>query len=152
MKQSYLYSAVVLVMIFISPVFSAGFEELQTKKLTPERLTFFPVPKDNINYLFMQAMENETVIVIGDFSGVDKMMVMIIDKNNDNKIDSVIEYFPLTKDLKKKTDSKSKFFTKDIAKLKKDIIEGTVYKGNYTDDMKSLKTLRVFCKIRILIH
>jgi len=141
MKKKYFYSAAVIAMVFIAPLFSAVLEDLQTKKLTQDRVKLFPVPSDNINYLFMQSIENDTVIVIGDFSGLDKKIIMITDRNNDNTIDSVVEYFPLTRDLKKRTESQSKFFTKDIAKLKKDIIEGSVYKGNYTDDMKSLKTL-----------
>ena len=67
---------------------------------------------------------------------------MPIDKNNDNTVDNVFEYYPLTKDFRKKTDSTSKFFTKDLAKLKKDIIDGTVFQGNYTDKMESIKSLK----------
>ncbi len=141
MKVKYLYSAALIMMVFISPLFSTGQEDLQTKKITEDRIRYYPVPADGINYIFLQSIGNDSSIVIGDFTGVEKKIILINDKNNDNTIDSVFEYYPLTKDLKKRTDSKSKFFNKDIAKLKKDIIEGTVYKGNYTDDMKSLKTL-----------
>lgn len=141
MKKKYFYSTALLVMMLISPLFPAVEEDVQTKKLTQDRITFFPVPSDNINYVFLQSIENDTAIVIGDFSGVEKKIIMIVDTNNDNTIDSVFEYFPLTKDLKKRKDSNSKFFTKDIAKLKKDIIEGSVYTGNYTDRMESFKTL-----------
>jgi len=141
MRQKYFYSTALLVMMLVSPLFPAVEEDVQTKKLTQDRITFFPVPSDNINYVFLQSIENDSAIVIGDFSGVEKKIIMITDTNNDNTIDSVIEYFPLTKDLKKRKDSNSKFFAKDIAKLKKDIIEGSVYKGNYTDSMESFKTL-----------
>ena len=141
MNQKYFYSTALLVMMLVSPLFPVVEEDVQTKKLTQGRITFFPVPSDNINYVFLQSIENDTAIVIGDFSGVEKKIIMIVDNNNDNTIDSVIEYYPLTKDLKKRKDSNSKFFTKDIAKLKKDIIEGSVYKGNYTDRMESFKTL-----------
>lgn len=123
------------------PAFPEGHDDLQIKKLTVDRMIYFPVTQDNINYIFMQAIENDTAIIIGDFSGLEKKIIMIIDKNSDNTIDSVFEYYPLTKDLRKKNNSSSKFFNKDIAKLKKDIIEGTIYKGNYTDGMKSIKTL-----------
>ena len=139
-NNKFLVIAAAILAIMSSFLYAAS-DDIQTKKLTQERVTFFPVPADNINYIFMQSIGNDTSIVIGDFTGVNKMIVMITDKNNDNTIDSVIEYFPETKDLRKKTDSQSRFFTKDIAKLKKDIIEGNVYQGNYTDDMKSLKTL-----------
>ena len=141
MKQRYLYLSALLVIALLSPVFSTGIDDLQTKKLTVDRMKYFPVTPDNKNYVFLQAIENDTAIVIGDFSGLEKKIIMILDKNSDNTIDSVIEYYPLTRDLKIKSDSQSKFFSKDIAKLKKDIIEGSIYKGNYTDNMISLKTL-----------
>ncbi len=141
MKQKSLFSAAIIVMMFVYPLFSAQVEDIQTKKLTEDRLAFYPVPKDNINYYFLQSIEKDTVIVIGDFSAVEKRIIMIVDKKSDNTIDYVYEYYPATKDLKKKTESKSRLFTKDIAKLKKDIIEGAAFKGNYTDDMKSYKTL-----------
>jgi hypothetical protein len=146
MKKRNLLTAAALTLLFMSPLFSIGIDDLQIKKLTTDRMKLYPVPADNINYMFLQAIEKDTAIVIGDFSGVDKMIIMIVDNNSDNTIDSVIEYFPLTKDLKVKTDSKSRFFTTDIARLKKDIIEGNVYKGNYTDSMKSLKTLESVLK------
>jgi len=146
MKRKYLYSAAVMVMIFVPALFSTGSENLLTMKVTQDKLAYFPVPKDNLNYLFLQSIGNDTSIVIGDFSGPEKKIILIVDKKNDNKIDSVYEYFPLTKDLKKKSESNSKFFTKDIAKLKKDIIDGIVYQGNYTDKMESLKILENILK------
>lgn len=141
MRGKYFLFTAVLAVLFIAPLFSAAQEDLLTKKMTDDRMKFFPVPADNINYVFLQSIENDTAIIIGDFSGFEKKIILITDKNSDNTIDSVIEYFPLTKDLRRRTESQSRFFNKDIAKLKKDIIEGTIYKGNYTDNMKSLKTL-----------
>ncbi len=146
MNKIKLITAITAMLFAAFPIFSALSDDLLVNKLSQDRVKLFPVPADSKNYFFMQAIENETSIVIGDFSGVEKMIVLITDKNNDNKIDSVIEYHPLTKDLKKKTESTSKYFTADFAKLKKDIIEGTVYKGNYTDDMKSLKNLEAILK------
>lgn len=141
MKHRYLFFTLFISMIAVLPLFSAALDDLQLKKLTVDRMKLFPLPADNINYLFLQSIEKDTTIIIGDFSGLDKKIVMIVDENSDNTIDSVFEYFPLTKDLRKRSESQSKFFNKDIAKLKKDIIEGVLYRGNYTDDMKSLKTL-----------
>ncbi len=141
MNKRHFYLAAVAIVILVSPVLPLEMEDLLTKKLTEDRMKYFPVPEGNINYVFLQSIENDTTIVIGDFSGLDKKIIMITDKNGDNTIDSVIEYYPLTKDLKKRNETQSKFFNKDIAKLKRDIIDGTIYKGNYTDNMKSLKTL-----------
>jgi len=118
MKHKFLYIAAVVAMMIAAPVFSSGLEDLQTKKLTQDRVKLFPVPSDNINYIFLQSIENDTFIVIGDFSGLDKKIIFITDNNNDNTIDLVTEYYPLTKDLKKRNESRSKFFNKDIAKLR----------------------------------
>lgn len=134
-------TALILILIFTAGGYSSELDSLQTGKLTVDRMKLFPVPKDNINYVFMQSIENDTAVIIGDFSGVEKKIIMIIDKNADNTIDSVVEYFPFTKDLRVKSDSKSKFYNSDIAALKKSIINGTIYKGSFTDSMKSLKTL-----------
>ena len=61
MKQKFLYMAVLIAAVFISPLFSAGMEDIQTKKLTQDRLTLFPVPKDNLNYLFLQSISAHSV-------------------------------------------------------------------------------------------
>ncbi len=141
MKNKIFYISAALVMSLVAQGLPVGLDDLQTKKLTTDRMKYFPVTPDNINYVFMQSIESDTSIIIGDFSGLEKKIVLITDDNSDNTIDSVFEYYPLTKDLRRISVSLSKFFTKDIAKLKKDIIEGAIYKGNYTDNMKSLKTL-----------
>ncbi len=142
MKRKYLITAAIIMTCFIPALFSAtGEDNIQTVQVTKDRLAFFPVPKANINYLFFQSFKNDSSIIIGDFEGVDKKIIMIVDRNNDNTVDEVYEYTPSKRDLKKKSESNSKFFTKDIAKLKKEIIEGTVFDGNYTDRMESLKTL-----------
>lgn len=141
MKKRYLYLAAVSVMMLITPLFSTGLDDLQIKKLTEDRMKLFPVPDDNMNYIFLQSIGGDTAILIGDFSGLEKKIILVLDQNNDNTIDSVFEYLPLSRSMRKMTFSESKFFTNDIVKLKKDIIEGSVYKGNYTDNMKSLNIL-----------
>jgi hypothetical protein len=146
MRQKYFFTAAVLALMSAQPLVSSVDEILQTKKISQDILAQFPVPKDNRNYMFFQSIGDDAVIVIGDFSGVDKKIIMISDRNNDNTIDSVFEYTPFTKDLRRGTDSTSRFFTKDIARLKKEIIEGTIYTGNFTDKMESLKTLEKLLK------
>ena len=139
MKRFFTFA--ILMLIMISPAFSAAPEDLQTKFVTTDRVKQFPVPDDNRNYMFFQSIGNDSCIVIGDFSGVDKMIVLITDKNSDNTVDSVVEYFPLSKNLRVKKTSESKFFTTDIAKLKRDIISGAAFRKNYTDEMKSTDAL-----------
>ena len=141
MRARYFILTAAALMMFMIPLFSNEFDDIQIKKLTMDRMKLLPVPSDNINYFFMQSIENETDIIIGDFSGLEKKIIMIVDDKSDNTIDTVFEYYPQTKVLKKGNSSQSKFFITDMAKLKKDIIEGSVYKGNFTDNMKSLRIL-----------
>jgi len=135
-----------LMLILSSSAFSIALDDLQLKPVTADRVRYFPVPDDNKNYMFLQAIENDSYIVIGDFSGVEKVIVLITDKGNDNTVDSVVEYFPLNKNYRMKKSSDSKFFTTDLAKLKKQIISGSIYKNNYTDEMKSSDALEAMLK------
>ena len=139
-------TATILILIFGSSAFSKALDDIQLKPVTYDRIKFFPVPEDNINYMFMQAIGDDCNIVIGDFSGVEKMIVLITDKNCDNKVDSVVEYFPLTKNFRIKKSSESKFFSTDLEKLKRDIITGAIYRRNYTDEMKSQDALESLIK------
>ncbi len=135
-----------LLLILTVPVFSSALDDLQMRPVTADRIKWFPVPQDNLNYMFLQSIGDDSYIVIGDFSGVAKIIVLITDNNNDNTIDSVVEYFPETKNFRVSKISESRFFTTDIAKLKKDIISGTIYNKNYTDEMKSNDTLESLLK------
>ncbi len=128
-----------LILVFTVSSLWAFYEDLQVNKIIDDRIKKFPVPKDNRNYFFLHAYEKRTNIIIGDFSGLQKMIVMLVDENSDNKLDRVIEYFPESGKTRISRTSSSRFFTTDIEKLKRDIIEGTIYeKKNYTDEMKSI--------------
>ncbi|HOP29222.1 MAG TPA: hypothetical protein P5120_05095 [Spirochaetota bacterium] len=141
-----IFALTLLMLILSSSAFSIALDDLQIKPVTADRVKYFPVPDDNKNYMFLQAIDNDSYIVIGDFSGVDKVIVLIIDKGNDNTVDAVVEYFPLNKNYRMKKSSDSKFFTTDLAKLKKQIITGSIYKNNYTDEMKSSDALEAMLK------
>lgn len=135
-----------LLLIFTSSAFSIDMGDMQLKPVTAERVKYFPAPDDNRNYMFLQAIDGDSYIVIGDFSGLEKMIVLITDRGSDNTVDSVVEYFPLTKNYRVKKSSDSRFFTTDLAKLKKDIISGAIFRNNYTDDMKSADALELMLK------
>jgi len=146
MKIKQILFAIAITAFLALPGLSIGLDDLQLNPVTIDRIKYFPVPADNRNYFFLQAIENDCFIVIGEFSGVDKRIILITDKNSDNTVDSVVEYYPLTKNYRILKKSESKFFTTDLAKLKKDIISGNIYKGNYTDDMKSIDALEAMLK------
>lgn len=120
---------------------SIEYDGLLTKPLTQDQARRLPVPEDNMNYFFLQSIDNDTVIIIGDFTGVNKMIVYILDKGGDNTIDMVVDYYPVYNRAQTGKKSASRFFNEDIAKLKKDIISGAVFRNNYTDYMYSLPEL-----------
>ncbi len=120
----------------------AGTSFLQKEKISKEKLKLFPTPNDYRNYFFLQSIANETNIIIGDFTGAQRMVVRITDRNCDNTIDRVEEYYPDSKLYKiKAQNSASQFFDKNIKKLKESIIDGSVFRNNYAYKMKSTKTI-----------
>jgi len=125
---------------------STEYDGLQLKPVTIDALKALKLPKDNRNYFFLQAIGNDTAIVIGDFTTMDKLIVCILDKNADNTIDTVVDYYPEYKRMYVRKESASKFFNKDIAQLKRDIISGKVFEGNFTDYMYTLKELDFLVK------
>lgn len=146
MKGRLIKKFFVLFFIFAAAAVYANLESIQVSPLNSARIKLFPAPVDNKDYFFLQSIGKDTTIVIGDFSALEKMIVMIIDKGGDNTIDEVVEYFPGSKTIKKGKTSSSRFFNPDIAKLKKDIINGAVYSGRYTDPMKSADKLQLILK------
>jgi len=146
MKGEFFKKVFVLLFVFFAATGYASLESILVSPLSSARVKLFPVPQDNKDYFFLQSIGKDTTIVIGDFSALEKMVVMIIDKDGDNTIDEVVEYFPGSKTIKKGKTSSSRFFNPDIAKMKRDIINGAVYSGRYTDAMKSGDKLELILK------
>ena len=48
-----------LMLILGSSAFSIALDDLQIKPVTTDRVRYFPVPADNKNYMFLQAIEND---------------------------------------------------------------------------------------------
>ncbi len=72
-------------------LFSTVIDDLHIKKQKEDRIKLFPVPADNINYIFLQSIESNTSIVIEDFSGLEKKIILIIDKYSDNTINNLFK-------------------------------------------------------------
>jgi hypothetical protein len=114
-----------------------------TNTITKDIMKVLPETQDYRNYFFLQSIDDNTSILIGDFSGQQELIVQIIDENSDNTIDKVYEYYPASKKLRiRKNTSVSQYFTSNIAQLKRDIISGAVYQNTYTYQMKSIETLK----------
>ncbi|OHD70286.1 MAG: hypothetical protein A2W19_07305 [Spirochaetes bacterium RBG_16_49_21] len=121
-------------------VWGAG-EAFYIEPISNERLSLFPNPPDYRNYFFLQSIGNSTSIIIGDFTGRKRLIVHLIDENSDNTIDKIYEYYPDIGQFKKIRRCSSQFFTENIAQLKKDIIEGKIFRDNYSYKMQSLDSL-----------
>lgn len=141
-KLTFLFVLVLLA----SGAFPAMLEDIQIKQIDAGRLKYYPVPKDNKNYFFLQSIGNTTQIVIGDFSAEPKRIVLITLMKDFNTIKSVTEFYPRDNDVMVKKDSQSKYFTTDIVKLKRDIITGTIFNNNHADKMRSYNDLESIFK------
>lgn len=111
------------------------------KSLTKEGMKFLPISLDFRNYFMLQSIDNTTNIIIGDFVGANKILTLIIDKDSDEKIDKVIEYYPDTKKYSIPQKPSTSFFT-NLIEIKKDIISGDIFKNNYAYNMMSINALK----------
>ncbi len=130
-------------------LFSTGFQIQDTpcsKLITNEELKNLPVSKDFRNYFILQSIDDVTNIVIGDFIGSDKLFSLIIDYNSDVRIDKVVEYFPRDKKFTNPPKPTTSFFSANIEEMKRQIVEGDIFRNNYAYKMKSLLSLQELLK------
>ncbi len=130
-----------LLMIFIFGFSMNSSSNPLNSPLSRERLKLLPIPMDFRNYFFFQSIDDNSYIIIGDFTGAKKLITQIIDRDSDNKIDKVLEYYPDSGKIRIKSRPSSEFFN-GLEKMKRDIISGIIFKENYSYKMKSLKTLK----------
>ena len=105
-----------------------------------EKMKLLPVPVDYRNYFFLQSIDDDTHIIVGDFTGAEKLFSQVIDKGSNNEINKVVEYFPDSRKFKRRKSSSSKFVA-NIEDLKNDIITGKIFRETYSYKMTSLDTL-----------
>lgn len=127
-----------LLFIFSTTLLAGTF---YTEPISREKLKMFPIPSDYRNYFFLQSIDNNTSVIIGDFTGAEKIVAHILDEGSDNTIDKVFDYYPDSNKIKTPKESKSIFFKSNIADLKQDIIDGKIFRENYSYKMKSLETI-----------
>lgn len=152
MKKKSIVALLGLALLVVSGVLLAKGSNW-TSLLSKDVMRILPETQDFRNYFFLQSIDDTTIILIGDFSGAEEIFVQIIDNNSDNAIDAVYEYYPQTKRFKVLSNtSSSKFFTTNIAQLKRDIISGSIFRTNYSYQMKSIDILRNIIQAGIDIH
>ncbi|HNX60743.1 MAG TPA: hypothetical protein PKK43_16695 [Spirochaetota bacterium] len=119
---------------------------LLKEELIPGIVKMLPVPVDFRNYFVLQAIDSSTSILIGDFSGSEKMISLSVDKNQDGKEDSVSEYFPDSKKSTKPSVPSTPLYT-SFDQTRTDIINGKIFANNYSYRMFSLNTLKERLKL-----
>lgn len=112
-----------------------------TKPINKQTIHFLPVTSDWRNYYVLQSINDETNIIIGDFLRSEINLTLIMDKGSDGTVDKVIEYFPKSDKIEEPLKPSSKLFT-EFTQMKKDIIEGSIFKNNFTYKMNSLSDLK----------
>lgn len=127
--------------VFMSAILFAGSTDLQTGLVSSEKLRILPVPKDHRNYFFLQSVDTTTQIVIGNFTGTERLITLIIDKNADQKIDKIYDYYPDKGEYRTPKQSKSQFYSDDFGKMVRKIIDGSILVDTYSYQMKSLGAL-----------
>ena len=136
-------SAITLIIIisFALTAF-AGTAFLQIHPISIEKARIFPVPKDHRNYFFFQSIGDESTIVIGDFTGSHRLISLIIDRDSDQKVDKIYDYYPDKKITISPRHSKSQFYDKNFERLTRKIISGAMFQDTYSYRMKSLRALK----------
>jgi hypothetical protein len=114
---------------------------LLKEQILPESLKMLPITPDFRNYFVLQSLANSTSIIIGDFSGADKVISMITDTNYDGKHDKVIEYYPDSVKITYPSKPSSQFYS-SFEKTEEDIINGTIFSQNYSYKMLSINVLK----------
>ena len=141
MKKIIINNIVVILFLLAASALRGDGTAICTEPYTKEKLALLPQTTDYRNYFFLQSIDDSTSVIIGDFTGTDKLVVQILDSRQDNTIEKVIEFFPESKKYRVARSSVSQFFKENIKQLKQDIIEGTIFK-EYSYPMLSLNTLR----------
>jgi hypothetical protein len=114
---------------------------LLREELRPGAVNLLPVTTDFRNYFVLQSLENSTTVLIGDFSGAEKVISLSTDMNQDGSLDKVEEYYPDTKKPSSPSKPSTPFFS-TFEQIKNDIINGAIFDANYSYKMLSINTLK----------
>lgn len=94
-------------------------------QLSLKDLKTLPVPSSNEDYAMMQQIDREMSIVIGAFSGGERKITLIQDKDFDGKADLVAYWLVDQQKFKVEENPDKVYPAEKIKKLKEDIINGS---------------------------
>lgn len=96
----------------------------ETDKISVNKISQLPVPNSREDYAFLQSIGSETRVVLGFFKTGDRRIVVITDKNNDGKADSVATYYADTKRTVVSRTPETDYSEDHLKKIKQDILDG----------------------------
>lgn len=114
---------------------------LLKEELKPGIVKMLPVPVDFRNYFVLQAINDTTSIIIGDFSGSEKLISISLDSNQDGKAETVSEFFPDSGKTTKPAVPSTPLYS-SFDQVRNDIINGKIFANNYSYRMFSLENLK----------
>jgi len=113
--------------------------------LDKDKLKYLPDVGDFRNYFIFQSIGDSTDIIIADLVGGEKIFSLIHDDGSDGKVDKVIEFFPDANKYTEPLRPSTKFFT-TLAKVKSKIVDGSIFRENYSYKMASMGYLKQLIK------
>lgn len=93
--------------------------------LTQRAISRLPIPASFENYAFLQAIGNETSVVIGSFTEGEEIITWIYDKNTDGTVDQITEYYVESGKFKYDPHPAKTYSSEKFKQLKTDIINGS---------------------------
>lgn len=148
-KKSIILAGLLFLVVLVSSVsFSQNLDSRKWEAYEPitlEKMRHLPIPPDYRNYFFLQAINDTTYVLIGDFVGNEKKFCLIVDDKSDEKIDKVIEYMPDTNKYTNMEKPSTSFFT-TLPEVKEKIISGEIFRNNYSYNMTSIPVLKGLLK------
>lgn len=92
--------------------------------INPSDLKKLPIPKTNEDYAFIQAIDNRVNVVIGKFTGGQRKIVLIQDRNADGVVDISVEYQVRDNKYRYSSRPATDYPKEKFEKMKMDIING----------------------------
>jgi len=138
--QTVIILSIILLSSLGFPYRMARFPDIFRETVPVKMLKMFPDIGDNRNIFFLQSIDDTTSVIIADYISNEKVIAHITDRDSDGKVDEIIEYLPDTKRMIRSSKPRTQYYT-DFDKIKREIINGKIFRNSYTYMMESAPLL-----------
>lgn len=111
---------------------------IPTEPLGAHNLKTLIIPSSNNDYAFIQSIDRETSVVIGNFKGDKKLITLIKDENSDGKVDLVLHWYPALNNFTRENEPDKYCTAGHFRKMKEEIIQGKYNTDNPFADTLTL--------------